>query len=208
MFRKLIGACVGLAMMGMAGTASALSLTYTYIGNNFTTALAPFTTSDSVTGSFTIDCGLTGGSGDCKSLAFGDISSAVTSFSFSSGPVSVSDVTPTLIQQFSMSTNTLAEPLRWNLRFRDLSSVPLRDLQTADIFTSIQFITDRMECIVAGCPRLPAIRTEAANTNSPGDWVVTTAPEPSTLALFATGLALLAFIGWRRRPRQRTQAAA
>ena len=25
------------------------------------------------------------------------------------------------------------------------------------------------------------------------------APEPSTLALFATGLALLAFIGWRRR---------
>jgi hypothetical protein len=33
-------------------------------------------------------------------------------------------------------------------------------------------------------------------------------PEPSTLALFATGLALLAFIGWRRRPRQRTQAAA
>jgi hypothetical protein len=24
-------------------------------------------------------------------------------------------------------------------------------------------------------------------------------PEPSTLALFATGLALLAFLGWRRR---------
>jgi hypothetical protein len=29
--------------------------------------------------------------------------------------------------------------------------------------------------------------------------VMAAAPEPSTLALFATGLALLAFIGWRRR---------
>ncbi len=28
---------------------------------------------------------------------------------------------------------------------------------------------------------------------------VSEAPEPSTLALFATGLALLAFLGWRRR---------
>ena len=35
-----------------------------------------------------------------------------------------------------------------------------------------------------------------------------TIPEPSTFALFATGLALLAFLGWRRRPRQRTHAAA
>jgi hypothetical protein len=32
-------------------------------------------------------------------------------------------------------------------------------------------------------------------------------PEPSTLALFATGLAGLAFFGWRRRSRQRTHAA-
>ena len=33
-----------------------------------------------------------------------------------------------------------------------------------------------------------------------GSWVVRSseAPEPSTLALFATGLALLAFLGWRR----------
>ncbi len=29
--------------------------------------------------------------------------------------------------------------------------------------------------------------------------VTAVAPEPSTLALFATGLALLAFLGWRRR---------
>ena len=32
-------------------------------------------------------------------------------------------------------------------------------------------------------------------------------PEPSTLALVATGLAGLAFFGWRRRSRQRTHAA-
>ncbi len=33
------------------------------------------------------------------------------------------------------------------------------------------------------------------------------APEPSTLALFATGLALLAFIGWRRRRVVQVKAA-
>ncbi len=32
-------------------------------------------------------------------------------------------------------------------------------------------------------------------------------PEPSTLALFATGLALLAFLGWRRRGVVQVKAA-
>ncbi len=32
-------------------------------------------------------------------------------------------------------------------------------------------------------------------------------PEPSTLALFATGLALLAFLGWRRRRAVQVKAA-
>ncbi len=35
----------------------------------------------------------------------------------------------------------------------------------------------------------------------------TSAPEPSTLALFATGLALLAFLGWRRRGSVQVKAA-
>ncbi len=32
-------------------------------------------------------------------------------------------------------------------------------------------------------------------------------PEPSTLALFATGLALLGFLGWRRRGSVQVKAA-
>ncbi len=36
-------------------------------------------------------------------------------------------------------------------------------------------------------------------TTAAGQFEVGSAPEPSTLALFATGLALLGFIGWRRR---------
>ncbi len=37
--------------------------------------------------------------------------------------------------------------------------------------------------------------------------IVAEIPEPSTLALFATGLALLAFLGWRRRRAVQVKAA-
>ena len=38
MFKKLIGACVGLAMMGMAGTAKALPLTGDTVSINLTSS--------------------------------------------------------------------------------------------------------------------------------------------------------------------------
>ncbi len=66
MFRELLGACVGFAMMAMAATLSppaaqaALTKTYDYTENTFSAATFPFGGS-SITGSFTIDCGLAGG---------------------------------------------------------------------------------------------------------------------------------------------------
>ncbi len=44
-------------------------------------------------------------------------------------------------------------------------------------------------------------------TGSASNWTVTPVPEPSTLSLVATGLALLAFLGWRRRGSVQLKAA-
>ncbi len=43
--------------------------------------------------------------------------------------------------------------------------------------------------------------------SDPGVAISVAAPEPSTLALFATGLALLGFLGWRRRGSVQVRAA-
>jgi len=57
--------------------------TYQYTGANFNVVSGTrFSASDTVTASFTIDCSLAGGSGDCSSLPFGDYAAAVTECSF------------------------------------------------------------------------------------------------------------------------------
>ncbi len=48
---------------------------------------------------------------------------------------------------------------------------------------------------------------EAAGGFTSYNRVAAVGPEPSTLALFATGLALLGFIGWRRRGSKWLRAA-
>ena len=89
MFKKLLGACVGLAMLGMAGTANATLITkiYDYDGNTFTDATGDFVGS-SVTGWFTIECPAIG-AGDCSSLPIANYASDVTSFSFSAGTLTI-----------------------------------------------------------------------------------------------------------------------
>jgi len=57
--------------------------TYEYTGANFNVISGTrFQSTDSLTGSFTVDCGLAGGAGDCTSLPFADYTPAVTSCSF------------------------------------------------------------------------------------------------------------------------------
>ena len=96
MFRELIGACVGLAMMGMAGTAHAITF-------NYTGAFTPFGGGTfNATGSLTIDESLFNGT-TYQALS----NSNITAFSFTAdtpefGTVSFSlaDVVTTAITAF------------------------------------------------------------------------------------------------------------
>ena len=48
MFQKLLGAVVGLTVAGMATAANAVTVRLDYTGNNFTSATAPYNTTDMI----------------------------------------------------------------------------------------------------------------------------------------------------------------
>ena len=167
MFRKLIGAVVGLAMMGMAGTAKALPIQFTYSGDSGTVSGSGFMVFD--------DTLLIGSIVDVFQSNFIDFSFTMTnsSTSFTWGLV---DLVPTSFWRFDNST-----------------AIP-------DIIGMGGFISTTNSFIAASTGTISS--TLGGINDSQGDWVfagVVTAPEPSTLPLFATGLALLGFMGWRRR---------
>ncbi len=195
MFRKLIGACVGLAMMGMAGTANAVPLTLGYQVQNLGGGL------------FGYDFTLTLDNNDGNWLAgqewdwiiFGDVESTndpdglLTSWGFTVlGPGLGGTSTtgfhngPTI--RFGASVvlpgwepTALGQSLFW-------SGTSTALLGQGDLLWSTLVLGDGAV----------AANFEVANLE---------APEPSTLALFATGLALLAFMGWRRRGVVQVKAA-
>ena len=186
MVRKLIGALVGLAMMGMAGTASAVVFDYSYTGNPYTSAIGLYDNSMSVSVDFALDLP------SASLLPFVDHTSDITSYVFSDG-VQVYDESDTpLFLDFIFSTDNSGIPINWEL-IVSLAGPELL-IRTSNSSSVIdQGVFDGTNF--------------AASTSNPGTWTVTAAPEPSTLALFATGLALLAFLGWRRRGSKWLRAA-
>ncbi len=205
MLRKLLGACVGLAMMGMAGTASAVPITYEFSGS----LGSPVGTTPAGTlfsGFFTYE------STAPDQVAGGTIGR----YDFIEYEV---DIGPdTLIVQdldaadrvealnsanyvfFAASFNILGtvgglSVDNINAQFNEFPNtvgndfLPGPNLTLADFDAGTLFI---------GTP----VGSTAHSINS-----LTAAPEPSTLALFATGLALLAFLGWRRRGSKWLKAA-
>jgi hypothetical protein len=87
--------------------------TYTYTGNDLGPdagyAFAPFTTSDSVTGSFTVNTPLG------VSQGFTDITSLVTSFSFSDGYQTITQTSPLTTEAFAVATNSAGVIDAWEV---------------------------------------------------------------------------------------------
>ena len=201
-------AIVTLALFAMmtafgASKAHAVLLTYSYTGPTLTFAAAPFTTSDRITGSFTIDCGALGGGGDCSSLPNSNYASAVTSWSFTADGFTLdSSSNPpgstAIFAQFSTDSN--ANIIVWQIT---ATTTPLNLIFELDMN------------VVSGLPANSCGICDIINyrdissglfgggfvEGSVGTWTVSEAsiPEPSTLANALLSLAALLFLLWRLR---------
>ena len=188
MFRKLIGACVGLAMMGMAGTAKAIPIELVFDFDMNDAAVPPAdpwtgtiiysaaSTTAPITSLFSIDMIVQGHTYTVGELSFGVIFGDAN---YIAGALGTGGPT---FPGFNMVSGANDFRIVWD----SLTGIPLLSQNTT--LTAPGF----------SCCFTPLSTTEFS---------LTEAPEPSTLALFATGLALLAFIGWRRRRSVQVKAA-
>jgi len=148
--------------------------TYTYTGNDFTDLLAPYTTSDSVTASFTVTSPL----GD--NYAYQEV--APSSFSFSDGVQTLTNLnaTPT---RFDVGTDLNGNITAWNIDIFDssddyietdtgLNALGTFGVDTVGGFTALgQLFGD------------PGIWTSNISDPPPS-----ATPEPSSLCLLGTGM--------------------
>ncbi len=176
MYKKLIGACVGLAMMGMAGTAQAIPIELSF--NFDMPAAAP---ADPWTGTIIYDAAST----IDPILSLISINMTVQGHIYTLGEIGFSNQVT-----FSRIGATINLVGGVQVDSIDFGLFWLRDPLTPLI-------------ILLTAPEFGIYEPDAIT-----EFSVSAIPEPSTLALFATGLALLAFFGWRQRSRQRAHAAA
>jgi hypothetical protein len=189
MLQKSFGRAFDIVMLlAAAGPLAAGTVyTYTYAGNDFTSAVAPFTTSDYITGSFTLDAPL----GD--NLGGGNIAASVASFSFTDGVDTITNATPG-IDDCSCSptidiwTNGTGEITNWEISLT-VGELGSENLLTGDFYAGLiegYKIEDYGNADSSG-------EDVASNTSDPGVWNNSTssaAPEPGSLLLAAVGLGL------------------
>jgi hypothetical protein len=171
--RLLASVALAAVLMVIASRAMADTV-YTYTGNQFNFLLGTACPPEcNISGSFTLPSPI----GDNVTGAF----VTPTSFSFSDGLMTITQANATGFSFDHISTNSSGVIVGWNMEWMTAGY---------KMFSS----TSPPGC--TGCSVIDvtfnnAITIEAAIPNDPGRWTTTTTsvvPEPSTLALFATGL--------------------
>ncbi len=179
MAKKLIGACVGLAMMGMAGTAHALAFQMEFIVTSFSLGAPP------VSGSITYEAA----SDTAVVDSFISVDLTIAGHVYTISELGFEEV---FAENFTIGAivNTVSGFLQFTDDFRIAWNPTTTPIPTGRLF---QYNTSGTDSL------FESVTFE--------EFSITPAPEPSTLALFATGLALLGFLGWRRRGSVQVKAA-
>lgn len=175
---------------------SAQTCIYSYTGNDFTHASAPYTTSDSITASLVLSAPL-------GANYEGSPADLIQSFSVSDGVnelVSGSTGIPAQLVG-SFETDSAGVIVGWDFAAQSLSE--LRPLSTNSPPVLIQtmtfpFVTNVVDQAFIG---MPPGESSAFVQNAPGEWVETIAPEPSAGLLFVSFAALfLAYGRFKMKP--------
>jgi len=165
-----------------ASTAQAALMAYTYTGNNFNSINGTgITTSDFLSGTIIVDCGLIGGAGDCASLPFANYIPAMTSFSFSGGGVTIDNSTSFLLSG-KFSTDATGMIIGWNIVSQNAAPYFLT-ISAPSCYTFFD-----------SCDEFVTLDGTGYILDDPGTWIASAVPIPGALPLFVSALIGLGFV--------------
>jgi len=176
-------ACLFLSVTGTRAD----TFTYTYTGNNFTSVISPYTTSERLTGTFELSAALP------ANLDFANESSLVTSFTMSDGVQTLTSP-GAFVEFFRFSTDSAGTITLWDVEVANSSgTAPSMETLNFGFASSDQ---GSLTNFVSGI-----------NNGAAGIWTVsstTPVPEPGTLGMvFSSLLGLGVLVGLKRNRENR-----
>ena len=188
---KLVRTCLAalLTTAALSPQISSANVSYSILSENFTTIVdspavpGTYTTAMNISGSFEVASALPASfSGVVVPLAF----------SFTDGRTVFSNPLPgtTISNQFVFTTDSAAEIQDWNVQLAFTSGATTFSLSTSPGVASASITNP------GGADRIPVAGIIKVCT---GIWCVAPIPEPATYAMMLAGLALMGFVGGRRK---------